>query len=133
VRSKISDEEWDLTLATNLSAMFYITKAAVPNMRPGSAIINTASVNADSSSPQLLAYATTKGAIQNFTGGLAQMLAEKGIRVNAVVPGPVWTPLIPSTMLPAADSRTLRSSRKRRFSDTLTYRYETVTFYRCPA
>ncbi|MGH6936257.1 MAG: SDR family oxidoreductase, partial [Methylocella sp.] len=95
---EISDEEWDLTLATNISAMFYITKAAVPHMKPGSAIINTASVNADSPSPQLLAYATTKGAIQNFTGGLAQLLAERGIRANAVAPGPVWTPLIPSTM-----------------------------------
>jgi NAD(P)-dependent dehydrogenase (short-subunit alcohol dehydrogenase family) len=63
-----------------------------------SSIINTASVNADAPSPHLLAYATTKGAIQNFTGGLAQLLAEKGIRANAVAPGPVWTPLIPSTM-----------------------------------
>jgi NAD(P)-dependent dehydrogenase (short-subunit alcohol dehydrogenase family) len=69
-------------------------------MKPGSAIINTASINSDSPSPQLSAYATTKGAIQNFTGGLAQMLAEKGIRANAVAPGPVRTPLIPSTMPP---------------------------------
>ena len=67
-------------------------------MREGSAIINTSSVNADTPSPQLLAYATTKGAIQNFSGGLAQLLAEKGIRVNCVAPGPIWTPLIPSTM-----------------------------------
>jgi NAD(P)-dependent dehydrogenase (short-subunit alcohol dehydrogenase family) len=95
---EISDQEWEKTLATNLSAMFYLTKAAVPHMKPGSAIINTSSVNADSPSPQLLAYATTKGAIQNFTGGLAQLLAQKGIRANAVAPGPVWTPLIPSTM-----------------------------------
>ena len=94
----IPDEEWELTFATNISAMFYLTKAAVPHMKPGSAIVNTTSVNADSPSPQLLAYATTKGAIQNFTGGLAQLLAEKGIRANAVAPGPVWTPLIPSTM-----------------------------------
>lgn len=96
----IPDEEWELTLSTNLSAMFYITKAAVKHMPEGSAIINTASVNADNPSPQLLAYATTKGAIQNFTAGLAQLLASKGIRANTVAPGPVWTPLIPSTMPP---------------------------------
>jgi NAD(P)-dependent dehydrogenase (short-subunit alcohol dehydrogenase family) len=95
---EISDEEWDKTFATNISSMFYITKAAVPHMAAGSSIINTASVNADTPSPQLLAYATTKGAIQNFTAGLAQMLAEKGIRANTVAPGPVWTPLIPATM-----------------------------------
>lgn len=94
----ISDEEWELTFRTNIHAMFYLTKAAVPHMKPGSAIINTSSINADSPSPHLLAYATTKGAIQNFTAGLAQMLAEKGIRANAVAPGPIWTPLIPSTM-----------------------------------
>ncbi len=95
---EMSDEEWDVTFRTNIHAMFYLTKAAVPHMRPGSAIINTTSINADTPSPQLLAYATTKGAIQNFTGGLAQLLAEKAIRVNCVAPGPVWTPLIPSTM-----------------------------------
>jgi hypothetical protein len=67
-------------------------------MRPGSAIINTASINSDIPNPTLLAYATTKGAIQNFTAGLAQLLAEKGIRANTVAPGPIWTPLIPSTM-----------------------------------
>lgn len=95
----ISDEEWDLTFRTNIHAMFYLSKAAVPHMKPGrGAIINTASVNSDMPNPTLLAYATTKGAIQNFTGGLAQMLAEKGIRANAVAPGPIWTPLIPSTM-----------------------------------
>ena len=82
--------------------MFYLVKAATSHMPPGSAIINTASVNADSPSPHLLAYATTKGAIQNFTAGLAQLLADRGIRVNAVAPGPVWTPLIPSTMPPEA-------------------------------
>lgn len=94
----ISDEEWELTFKVNIHAMFYLTKAAVPHMEPGSAIINTASVNSDNPNPTLLAYATTKGAIQNFTGGLAQMLAEKCIRANAVAPGPIWTPLIPSTM-----------------------------------
>ncbi len=94
----IPDEEWERTFAVNISAMFYITKAAVAHMKPGASIINTASVNADTPSPQLLAYATTKGAIQNFTAGLAQMLADRGIRANAVAPGPVWTPLIPATM-----------------------------------
>nr|WP_281418596.1 SDR family oxidoreductase [Ancylobacter oerskovii] len=94
----ISDEEWELTFRVNIHAMFYISKAAVPHMKPGSAIINTASINSDKPNPSLLAYATTKGAIQNFTAGLAQMLAEKGIRANAVAPGPIWTPLIPSTM-----------------------------------
>ena len=94
----ISDEDWQLTFDVNIHAMFYLTKAAVPHMKPGSAVINTASVNSDMPNPILLAYATTKGAIQNFTGGLAQMLAPKGIRANAVAPGPIWTPLIPSTM-----------------------------------
>jgi len=94
----ISDEEWQSTFETNIHAMFYLCKAAVPHMKPGSAIINTASINSDMPNPILLAYATTKGAIQNFTGGLAQLLAAKDIRVNAVAPGPIWTPLIPSTM-----------------------------------
>jgi NAD(P)-dependent dehydrogenase (short-subunit alcohol dehydrogenase family) len=78
--------------------MFYITKAAVPHMQDGASIINTASINADVPNPTLLAYATTKGAIQNFTAGLAQLLADKGIRANTVAPGPVWTPLIPASM-----------------------------------
>jgi NAD(P)-dependent dehydrogenase (short-subunit alcohol dehydrogenase family) len=94
----ISDEEWELTFKVNIHSMFYLIKAAVPHMKPGSAIINTASINSDSPNPILLAYATTKGAIQNFTAGLAQLLAEKGIRANAVAPGPIWTPLIPSTL-----------------------------------
>lgn len=94
----IPDEEWELTFRVNIHAMFYLTKAAVPHMPPGSSIINTASINSDNPNPTLLAYATTKGAIQNFTAGLAQLLAEKNIRANAVAPGPVWTPLIPSTL-----------------------------------
>ena len=97
---EISDEEWRHTFDTNITAMFRITKAALPHMRPGAAIVNTASVNAYAPKPTLLAYATTKGAIQNFTGGLAQLLAEKGIRANCVAPGPIWTPLIPATMPP---------------------------------
>jgi NAD(P)-dependent dehydrogenase (short-subunit alcohol dehydrogenase family) len=96
----IPDEEWDRTFRTNIHAMFYLTKAAVAHMRPGASIINTTSVNADMPNQTLLPYATTKGAIQNFTGGLAQLLAQKGIRANCVAPGPVWTPLIPSTMPP---------------------------------
>lgn len=94
----IPDAEWQRTFAVNIHAMFYLAKAAVPYMGRGAAIINTASINADMPNPTLLAYATTKGAIQNFTGGLAQMLAEQGIRVNCVAPGPVWTPLIPASM-----------------------------------
>jgi hypothetical protein len=94
----VSDEEWELTFKVNIHAMFYLTKAAVPHMKPGSAIVNTASINSDMPNPTLLAYATTKCAIQNFTAGLAQMLAEKGIGANALASGPIWTPLIPSTM-----------------------------------
>jgi NAD(P)-dependent dehydrogenase (short-subunit alcohol dehydrogenase family) len=98
----ISDDEWQLTFAVNIHAMFYLSKAAVPHLNKGGVIINTTSINADQPNASLLAYATTKGAIQNFTMGLAQMLAVKGIRVNCVAPGPVWTPLIPSTMPPEA-------------------------------
>ncbi len=94
----ISDEEWELTFRVNIHAMFYLVKAALPHLRSGAAIINTASINSDAPNPSLLAYATTKGAIHNFTAGLAQALADRGIRVNAVAPGPIWTPLIPSTM-----------------------------------
>ncbi|GGD64747.1 SDR family oxidoreductase [Caballeronia grimmiae] len=97
---EISDDEWDKTYSTNIGAMFRITKAALPHMKEGGAIINTTSINADSPNPGLIAYASTKGAIQNFTGGLAQLLAERGIRANCVAPGPIWTPLIPSTMPP---------------------------------
>jgi NAD(P)-dependent dehydrogenase (short-subunit alcohol dehydrogenase family) len=95
----ISDEEWELTFKVNIHAMFYLTKAAVPHMKPGSAIVNTASINSDMPNPTLLAYATTKGAIQNFTGGLAQMLAEKGIRANAVAPDRSGLPLSPPRCL----------------------------------
>ncbi len=96
----ISTEEWDVTFRTNMYSQFYLAKAAVAHMKPGASIINTASINSTDPSPSLLPYATTKGAIANFTMGLAQMLGEKGIRVNAVAPGPIWTPLIPSTMPP---------------------------------
>ena len=95
---ELSDEEWEHTFAVNIHAMFYLAKAAVPHMKPGAAIINTTSVQADDPSQELLAYASTKGAVQNFTGGLAQLLADKGIRANCVAPGPIWTPLIPATM-----------------------------------
>jgi NAD(P)-dependent dehydrogenase (short-subunit alcohol dehydrogenase family) len=94
----ISDEEWDYTFQTNIGAMFRLAKAATPHLRPGSSIINTTSIQSDKPNPALLAYAATKGAVSNFTAGLAQMLGKKGIRVNAVAPGPIWTPLIPSTM-----------------------------------
>jgi NAD(P)-dependent dehydrogenase (short-subunit alcohol dehydrogenase family) len=94
----ISTEELDRTLKTNLYAMFWLTKYAVPHMLAGATVINTTSIQADSPGPQLLVYAMTKAAIQNFTGGLAQMLGKKGIRVNCVAPGPIWTPLIPSTV-----------------------------------
>jgi NAD(P)-dependent dehydrogenase (short-subunit alcohol dehydrogenase family) len=94
----ISSAEWDLTFRTNVYAMFYLCQEAVKHMKPGSTIINTSSINATSPSPTLLAYATTKGAIANFTAGLAGLVADRGVRVNAVAPGPIWTPLIPSTM-----------------------------------
>lgn len=95
---EISDDEWDDTFATNIGATFRLTRHAVPHMRRGASIIHTISVNADSPKPRLLAYSATKAAIQNFSGGLAQLLGEKGIRSNTVAPGPIWTPLIPATM-----------------------------------
>jgi NAD(P)-dependent dehydrogenase (short-subunit alcohol dehydrogenase family) len=97
---EISDEEWEYTFATNISAMFHLVKAAVPHMQPGSSIIGSSSVNSDMPSPTLAAYAATKAAIANFCASLAQMLGPKGIRVNSVAPGPIWTPLIPATMPP---------------------------------
>lgn len=98
--SDIPSDEWERTFRTNITAMFFLCKAAEPHLKPGSSIINTTSVNAYSPSEQLLPYAATKGAIQNFTANLSQILLMngKGIRVNAVAPGPIWTPLIPSTI-----------------------------------
>ena len=95
---QIPDGEWEHTFKTNIFAMYYLCKAAWPHLEPGSAIINTASIQAYQPSPTLLPYASTKGAIVTFSKALAQEGAEKGIRVNVVAPGPVWTPLIPATM-----------------------------------
>lgn len=97
---EISDEEWDYTIATNFSAMFHLCKAALAHMGPGSAIIGSSSVNSDMPNPTLAPYAATKAAIANFCASLAQLLGPRGIRVNSVAPGPIWTPLIPSTMPP---------------------------------
>ncbi len=97
---EMTTEEWRRIFATNVEAMFHISKAAIPRMREGGTIINTASIQAYSPSPELLPYSATKGAIVTFTKALAQdpgVLA-RGLRVNAVAPGPIWTPLIPSTM-----------------------------------
>ena len=98
--AEIPSDEWDYTFRTNIYAMFYLCKAALPLMRPGGSIINTGSIEAYQPDSSLLAYAATKAAIVNFTKGLAQEAIKSGVRVNAVAPGPVWTPLIPSTMPP---------------------------------
>jgi NAD(P)-dependent dehydrogenase (short-subunit alcohol dehydrogenase family) len=95
---EISDDEWDYTFRLNVGAYFYLTKAALPHMPPGSSIIGSSSVNSDTPNPTLAPYAATKAAIANFSASLAQLLGDKGIRVNSVAPGPIWTPLIPSTM-----------------------------------
>ncbi|WP_313455303.1 glucose 1-dehydrogenase [Pseudomonas sp.] len=95
---EIDDDEWVKTFDVNITAIFRICKAALPSMPKGGSIINTSSVNSDDPSQSLLPYAATKGAIANFSAGLAQLLAKKGIRVNSVAPGPIWTPLIPATM-----------------------------------
>ncbi|MFZ3566492.1 SDR family oxidoreductase [Streptomyces sp. BH097] len=96
--AEISTEQFDRVVRTNLYGMFWLCKMAVPHIPSGGSIINTTSVQAYKPSPHLLDYAMTKGAIVTFTQGLAQMLVENGIRVNAVAPGPVWTPLIPATL-----------------------------------
>ncbi len=101
---EIPDEEWDRTFQVNVSSMFYLTKASVPHMPPGSSIINTSSVNSKHPMPSLLAYSATKAAIANLTLGLAQMLIEKGVRCNAVLPGPIWTPFI-ATGMPAESQK----------------------------
>lgn len=97
---EISDEEWDYTFRLNIGAYFYLLKAALPHMGEGASIIGSSSVNSDMPSPALAPYAATKAAIANFSASLAEMLGEKGIRSNSVAPGPIWTPLIPSTMPP---------------------------------
>ena len=94
----ISVEDWDRHFQVNINAMFYITKYAAAHLKAGASIVNTSSVNSKHPMPSLLAYSATKAAIANFTVGLSQLLAEKGIRVNAVLPGPIWTPFIPSGM-----------------------------------
>ena len=96
----ISSEELDRTFRTNVYAMFYLCKAALPHMQPGASIINTSSVEAYQAKPPLLDYSATKGAIITFSKGLAQEVTAQGIRVNVVAPGPVWTPLIPATYHP---------------------------------
>jgi NAD(P)-dependent dehydrogenase (short-subunit alcohol dehydrogenase family) len=94
----ITSDQFDRVMKTNVYATFWLCKAAVPHMKPGSSVITTSSVQAFQPSPHLLDYATSKAAIVNFTKGLGGNLADRGIRANSVAPGPVWTPLIPATM-----------------------------------
>ncbi|WP_210505345.1 SDR family oxidoreductase [Naasia sp. SYSU D00057] len=94
---EVPDEEWDFTIATNLSAYFHLVKAALPHLKEGAAIIGSSSVQSDMPSPELAPYAATKAAIASLSASLAQMLGERGIRVNSVAPGPIWTPLIPAS------------------------------------
>ena len=97
---EVTTDEWQRIFRTNVEAMFHLSKAAIPHLREGGSIINTTSIQAYSPSPEILPYAATKGAILTFSKGLAQDpgVLERGLRVNAVAPGPIWTPLIPSTM-----------------------------------
>jgi NAD(P)-dependent dehydrogenase (short-subunit alcohol dehydrogenase family) len=104
----IPTEEWERTLATNLSAMFWLCREALPSMEPGASIINVASIQASQPSANLLAYATTKGGIVTFSKALSAQLVERGIRVNVVAPGPVWTPLVIATT-PAEQNATFGS------------------------
>jgi len=101
----LPNDEIERTFRTNIFAMFYLSKAALPQLRPGGAIINTASIQAYQPSPSLMAYAATKGAIVTFTKALAQDAIKQGVRVNAVAPGPVWTPLIVATIPPEQASK----------------------------
>ena len=95
---EISDEEWQRTMQTNLDPFFYLVKAALPHLKPGASIIGTSSVNSDMPSPQFLPYVVTKAGVANLAAALAQMLGDRGIRVNSVAPGPIWTPLIPASL-----------------------------------
>jgi NAD(P)-dependent dehydrogenase (short-subunit alcohol dehydrogenase family) len=99
---EIGDDEFDRTMRTNVNAFFYLTKAALPHLKAGASIIGSSSVNSDAPNPTLAPYAATKAAIANLVASFAQLLGERGIRANSVAPGPIWTPLIPSTMPPQA-------------------------------